>query len=183
MLWDQFGLLDTTQTSTRAVYREVGRPKGDDQSVQKHLEWLKKIRTSSVRLKTEVVNNFKPALAELFSQSPLQTLMHETDRTAVYTLLIRGILIIWTTTNFVKWWHDLLVQFSLFEKIRSNSAHHREDQWVDLRKSLRYLDVFENNSRWPLCGRDRLRGSPKSLLSHWRNIQTKSAGVLLLTFI
>lgn len=47
MLWDQFGLLDTTQTSTRAVYREVGRPKGDDQSVQKHLEWLKKIHTSS----------------------------------------------------------------------------------------------------------------------------------------
>jgi len=46
-----------------------------------------KIQISSRRLKTEVVNNFKPALAELFSRSPLQTLMHETDRDAVHTLL------------------------------------------------------------------------------------------------
>lgn len=45
------------------------------------------IQISLARLKTEVVNNFKPALVELFARTRLQTLMHETDRAAVHTPL------------------------------------------------------------------------------------------------
>jgi len=45
------------------------------------------IQISLARLKTEVVNNFTPALVELFARTRLQTLMHGTDRAAVHTPL------------------------------------------------------------------------------------------------